>query len=223
MISNVMEVQFEHLRTIITQQMYREDAEQYLKFTDIELPEHYTVDFGRSETGNSISMIGDENGVLIPDEMFTTAGNIHAWIWVNTGEYGGKTCYHAIIPVNPRGKKTDIQPTPAERQQIEVLVEKLDEAVKDAEESANEAAASAKAIEDMTVSSHGLEAGSEPTVEKTEVEGVVNLNFGIPRSGVTEAELQAVVTDIKAGTQETADYHLGFYLDENGDLCQVDN
>ena len=27
---------------------------------------------------------------------------------------------------------------------------------------------------------------------------------------------------LKAGTEETADYHLGFYLDENGDLCQVD-
>ena len=29
-------------------------------------------------------------------------------------------------------------------------------------------------------------------------------------------------TAIKAGTQETADYHLGFYLDENGNLCQVE-
>ena len=27
---------------------------------------------------------------------------------------------------------------------------------------------------------------------------------------------------LKAGTEATADYHLGFYLDENGDLCQVD-
>lgn len=29
-------------------------------------------------------------------------------------------------------------------------------------------------------------------------------------------------TTLKAGTEATADYHLGFYLDENGDLCQVD-
>lgn len=27
-------------------------------------------------------------------------------------------------------------------------------------------------------------------------------------------------TAIKAGTIETAEWHLGFYLDENGDLCQ---
>lgn len=25
---------------------------------------------------------------------------------------------------------------------------------------------------------------------------------------------------IKAGTEATAEWHLGFYLDENGDLCQ---
>ena len=30
-------------------------------------------------------------------------------------------------------------------------------------------------------------------------------------------------SDLKSGTEEDAIYHLGFYLDENGDLCQVDN
>lgn len=29
--------------------------------------------------------------------------------------------------------------------------------------------------------------------------------------------------DLKAGTIETAEYHLGFYLDENGDLCQKED
>lgn len=28
---------------------------------------------------------------------------------------------------------------------------------------------------------------------------------------------------IKAGTIETAEYHMGFYLDENGDLCQKED
>lgn len=30
-------------------------------------------------------------------------------------------------------------------------------------------------------------------------------------------------TAIKAGTIETAEWHLGFYLDENGDLCQKED
>lgn len=35
--------------------------------------------------------------------------------------------------------------------------------------------------------------------------------------------INTLITDIKAGTEETADYHLGFYLDANGDLWQVEN
>lgn len=33
----------------------------------------------------------------------------------------------------------------------------------------------------------------------------------------------ALKDTIKAGTIETAEYHMGFYLDENGDLCQKDD
>lgn len=270
MINNIMNVAFGKAKTTRTRTMYRQDAEQYLKFVGIELPDHYLVDFGFSDTGDTISMVGDTNGVLIPDNLLETPGDLHAWVWVNTGTYGGKTCYHAIIPVQKRGTKTDIQPTPAERQQIEVLVAELGEGVQSAAQSARDAAAAQRAIENMSASAHGLDPGSDPTVEKTTEQGVVNLSFGIPQGEqgpvgpvaafsmgtvttgaagseasaeiagtparpvlnltiprgdpgeVTEAELQAVVTDIKAGTEATADYHLGFYLDENGDLCQVD-
>ena len=38
-------------------------------------------------------------------------------------------------------------------------------------------------------------------------------------SHVTET---TILADLMAGTEETAGVHLGFYLDENGDLCQVD-
>lgn len=42
----------------------------------------------------------------------------------------------------------------------------------------------------------------------------------------TEMEIQADVTGLqerlKAGTAATAELHLGFYLDEDGDLCQTD-
>lgn len=34
--------------------------------------------------------------------------------------------------------------------------------------------------------------------------------------------LYAKVEGLKDGTKETAMWHLGFYLDENGDLCQED-
>lgn len=35
-------------------------------------------------------------------------------------------------------------------------------------------------------------------------------------------ELSDLETRLKSGAEEDADLHLGFYLDENGDLCQVE-
>ena len=34
---------------------------------------------------------------------------------------------------------------------------------------------------------------------------------------------KAEITDIQAGTQATRDYHLGFYIDGEGYLCQYDS
>ena len=35
-------------------------------------------------------------------------------------------------------------------------------------------------------------------------------------------QLSDLETRLKSGDEEDADLHLGFYLDENGDLCQVE-
>ena len=37
-----------------------------------------------------------------------------------------------------------------------------------------------------------------------------------------DQETTQLKEDLKAGTEATAFYHLGFYLDENGDLCQIE-
>ena len=36
----------------------------------------------------------------------------------------------------------------------------------------------------------------------------------------TQIALRAKTDDVTAGTQAKANYHLGFYLDADGDLCQ---
>ena len=40
--------------------------------------------------------------------------------------------------------------------------------------------------------------------------------------GDLSRQLNDLETRLKSGDEEDADLHLGFYLDENGDLCQVD-
>ena len=49
-----------------------------------------------------------------------------------------------------------------------------------------------------------------------------NSNNPVKSGGVYSA-VKALTDAILAGTEETAAYHLGFYLDENGDLTQVDD
>ena len=49
-----------------------------------------------------------------------------------------------------------------------------------------------------------------------------NSNNPVKSGGVYSA-VKALTDAILAGTEETAAYHLGFYLDENGDLVQVDD
>lgn len=36
-------------------------------------------------------------------------------------------------------------------------------------------------------------------------------------------QLSTLKDDLKAGTKATAVYHLGLYIDEDGDICQVDD
>lgn len=53
------------------------------------------------------------------------------------------------------------------------------------------------------------------------------LTVGEVRYIITDAtareNLSTLDTNLKAATAATANLHLGFYLDENGDLCQVDD
>lgn len=139
--SNELSVAFGALKTKTTKEIYRLDEEQYLVFTDIELPTNFRVDFGLSENGDTISMVGTDNKVLMPDNLLTHAGKLHAWVWVDTGTYGGKTCYHVIVPIKQRGNVTDIQPTPAEQRTIDSLIDALNEGVEAAGDAADAAEA----------------------------------------------------------------------------------
>lgn len=60
---------------------------------------------------------------------------------------------------------------------------------------------------DTTLEMAGIPADAEATGE-----AVANLS----------RQLSDLETRLKSGDEEDAELHLGFYLDENGDLCQVD-
>lgn len=77
-----------------------------------------------------------------------------------------------------------------------------------------------------------LPAGSSATVTNSGSSQAAVFNFGIPKGDTGEVsqvefdELSDSVEDLRtalrSGAEADAEWHLGFYLDENGDLCQVE-
>ena len=55
------------------------------------------------------------------------------------------------------------------------------------------------------------------TVKKTDVDAALST------TSINPVRNSVVTGKMKSTSQEDAIYHLGFYLDENGDLCQVDD
>jgi hypothetical protein len=167
-------------RYTVTSPIMQEHYGIILKIEGAELPETYQVDFSNDEHhGTSVTMIGNADGVKIPRQFIDTGKDVFAFLyWV--GEDYGKTVYKFRIPNKLRPDRTNEQPTPEQQSVIDQTISALNDAVADAQEAQ-------QAIENMSVSAQTLAEGSTATVTKSEQEGVVHLEFGIPR-GQTGAQ-----------------------------------
>ena len=119
-------------RTITANPLYQWDYGQILKITGIDLPETYEVHFSNQEiNGETITQIGDANGVSIPDELLATGSDIWAFLYLHEGESDGETEYKIQIPVKKRPRPSDTEPTPEEQSTITQVVAALNNAVKE--------------------------------------------------------------------------------------------
>ena len=157
-------------RIIETPPLYQYDYGQILKFTEVDLPATYEVHFGNSPFGNAVTVLGDENGVAIPDVYLTTGDAVHAWLFLHTGTDDGETMYHVMVPVRMRPAVTDEPPTPVElsiiTQTIAALnsgVEHVNEVVNGVEQTINNALTEAKQSGEFD--------GFSPIVEISSIQG----------------------------------------------------
>lgn len=153
MANNVINAVFSSSTITYTKPAYQYDYGMILKFSGIELPQAYEVHFSNTEfCGESISQIGDADGVTIPDEMFLSGNPIYAWTYLHTGLDDGETVYKTVISINKRAQPSDIEPTPVQQDVITQAIAALNVAVEQtaadvvaAGESAEAAANSAEA------------------------------------------------------------------------------
>ena len=137
--NNILKIAFKKETRIESRPLYQYDYGQVLKFIDIELPYSYEVHFSNYERGNSITQIGDANGVVIPDTLLTTGLPIWVWLYLHTGNSDGETEYVVKIPVYKRASITNDTPTPVQQDVITQTIAALASGVAVATASASSA------------------------------------------------------------------------------------
>ena len=141
---NIITANLSHGKTYVTASRYMEDYGQVLKVEGIDLPSVYQVDFSNSLLrGTSKTMLGNADGVAIPDEYISTGRDVYAFLYL-TGDMWGRTIATIRIPNKTRPKRTDEIPTPTEQSVIDQTIAALNDAVEstaaDAEQAASDAA-----------------------------------------------------------------------------------
>ena len=102
------------------------DYGQSLKIVGLDLPSTFEAHFAASGANETITALGTNNMVAIPNQCLKTYGRVKCYIYLHAGETDGKTCYKIYIPVEPREKPSDIEPTPDQQNIIDQLIEALD-------------------------------------------------------------------------------------------------
>lgn len=114
--------------------LYQYNYGMVLKITGIQLPDAYEVDFANDISGQSITQIGNADGVTIPSQFFTPGQAIYAWLRVHPTQDSGITTATIVIPISPRATITDDEPTPEEQSAIDQAIAALNDAVDRADE-----------------------------------------------------------------------------------------
>ena len=91
------------------------DRGRVLKIQGLDLPPTYEIDFSNSiSSGDSITMIGNSDGVLIPQQLIDSGNNIYAFYYHVDVDFSQTTDIFKIVnTVRPR--RTDETPEPEER------------------------------------------------------------------------------------------------------------
>lgn len=128
--SNIVTAAFGGLRTAKTRPLWQWDYGQVLQFAGLALPSTYAVHFANEQYASTAkTMIGDADGVDIPDEYLITGLPVYAWVFLHTGADDGETVYMVTIPVNARPQPTEDEPTPVQQGVIDQAIAALNEGV----------------------------------------------------------------------------------------------
>ena len=175
---NIITANLSHGKQFVTASRYMEDYGQVLKIEGMDLPSVYQVDFSNNLLrGTSMTVLGNADGVAIPDEYISTGRDVYAFLYL-TGDMWGRTIATIRIPNKTRPKRTSEIPTPTQQSVIDATIAALNDAVEstaaDAEQTASDAAraeaarTAAETAEDSAEASATAAAQSEANAAQSE-------------------------------------------------------
>lgn len=133
--NRILTANFRLSRRVKTASLYQYDYGQVLRFLGVSLPNTYEVHFSGSESGGeAVTVLGNADGVQIPDMLLATGNTVHAWIFLHDAATDGETEYKVEIPVIRRSRATDAEPTPVQQDIITQAIAALNEGVATVEE-----------------------------------------------------------------------------------------
>ena len=143
---NITTAAFDGLREVTTAPLWQYDYGQILQITGLDLPQAFEVHFSNSrKSGETITQIGTDNQVTIPDMYLTSGADIYAFVFLHDGTDDGETEYVIKIPVRERPEPSDIEPTPEQQDAITEAIAALNVAVTQTGEDKEATAALAEA------------------------------------------------------------------------------
>lgn len=128
--SNIITAKFSKGAYSTTAKIFRYDVGDKLRFVGLKLPDVYRVDFSNSLYGEAETVFCDSDTVEIPPEYVIPGSTIYAWV-VLTQANGWYTKYQVNIPVSPRAKPLNIEPTPAQQDALDEAIEALNNVTED--------------------------------------------------------------------------------------------
>lgn len=131
---NIAYAVFGNCNKAVTNALWQYDYGQVLQIRGVELPETFEVHLCNRGNNATITQIGQNYQVSIPDEFLTNPTWIDAYIFLHSGLDDGETVYSISIPVSVRPMPTDDEPTPEEQSAITQAIAALNAAVQEVKE-----------------------------------------------------------------------------------------
>lgn len=206
--TNIITACFGGTRYANTRPAWLIDHGMVLKLSGVELPETYFVDFANSKAEQATRVLGNADGVVIPDEYFLSkAQQIYAWVYLTTGD-SGFTTLQVTIPLAQRPDVTDEPPTPQETDLIEQAIAALNDGVERAETAADNAEQSAEGVaesEANAAESARLAKLSEDNAKDSEDNAAASeRNAALSARAATASEEAAAASERNAESSATA-------------------